>query len=341
MKKFLRVLAAMVMSLTLLAAASCDNVVSGQSVSVIIPDGAPAVAMAKLINGGNIGKSNTQYEIVTGVDSVASNISSGKADIAIMPINVAAKLYNKGISLKLVSANIAGCLYLIGTETVESVSALIGKVVCVIGSGGTPDILFRYLLGSANVSFESGSEAVEGKVVVNYVTADSEVIAQIKLGNCEYAIVGEPQVTAVTAATETVVALDLQAEWEEYNDGLKFTQAGVVVSSGVYNNLDIMTDLLKTLDETPDWVVTRSSRLKSILSGAGSNLTMDFTEEIVNRCNIVCLPADENKADIESFLNVFYNYDATTIGGKLPDDGFYFSLQDLENSSESASESAE
>jgi NitT/TauT family transport system substrate-binding protein len=47
-----------------------------------------------------------------------------------------------------------------------------------------------------------------------------------------------------------------------------------------------------------------------------------LTSESIKRCRIDYLTADRAKESIRSFLQVMYNYEPKSIGGRLPDNDF-------------------
>ena len=153
MKKLLSLLAAIALVFTLGACEPIPNTGSGNggnvpapaSVTVYAPDGAPAVAISKIINDGKIGNTEATVNIVAGADLLTTNVANGSADVAVMPVNLAAKTYNGGVKIKLVSVNIFGCLYMVGKTPVTALTDLVGKVVYNIGRGGTPDLTLKYV----------------------------------------------------------------------------------------------------------------------------------------------------------------------------------------------------
>ena len=123
---------------------------SGDTIKVFCPDGAPALALAKLINDKsdlNTGL-NVEYNIVSAT-SIGSK--AGLADILILPVNAATKIYNRGASAyKTVAIVTHGNLYLVSTERVE-IKDLKDKVVGVIGQGLVPDLTFKAILKANNM----------------------------------------------------------------------------------------------------------------------------------------------------------------------------------------------
>ena len=319
MKKFLALILC-VMALTF--AASCEPV-SNEKLTMMAPDGAPALAVAKIMNDGTVGGRSIDAQIVSGADEIAAKTRAGEADISVMPINIAAKLYNAGVDIKLVSVNVEGCLYMVGKTPVASLNDLVGKVVYNIGEGGTPDLTFRYILQQNDIEYELGETAVEGKVVLNYVAAASTLIPLLKKGDAEYGIMGEPAVTNCNAAAGTTTVLNIQDEWKKIT-GEDYTQAGVVVKAERANDSTFMRALNKALSQNEQWCKNNAADIKEIITSKGSSLTVNFDEDLITRCNIHYSSADDAKANVEKYLNVLLSFDPSTIGGKLPDDGFYY-----------------
>lgn len=80
------------------------------TVRVYMPDGAPAIALSGLMHGGY---ANTEFTVVP-ASTIAAQVSSGAADLAIMPINAAATLFNRGVGITMLSVNTHGNLYIMG-----------------------------------------------------------------------------------------------------------------------------------------------------------------------------------------------------------------------------------
>lgn len=83
------------------------------TVHVYMPDGAPAVALSALMHSGY---ADTEFTVVPAL-TIAAQVSSGAADMAIMPINAAATLFNRGVGITMLSVNTHGNLYIMGDST--------------------------------------------------------------------------------------------------------------------------------------------------------------------------------------------------------------------------------
>lgn len=127
-----------------------SGVASGNTYSVYMPDGAPAIALAKLMDEGYTGASFTVVQATT----IAQRVSSGTADLAIMPINAAATLYNSGKDIVMLTVNTHGNLYVVGDGDKIDLNGLADKRVGVIGQGNVPDLTLRMLLGERGMEMK-------------------------------------------------------------------------------------------------------------------------------------------------------------------------------------------
>ena len=318
MKKFLALLLGIMIALF---AVGCEDTTA---IKLMAPDGAPGVVISKLVSDGKVAGQAVEAEIVAGADAISTNVANGTADMAVMPLNLAAKLYNGGVKIKLVSVNIFGSLYMVGkTDAITDLNSLKGKVVCNIGLGGTPDLTLKYILTQKGIPFEASESAVEGKVALRYVTAASELIPLLKTDKVDFGILGEPAVTNCNKNAGTSTVLDIQAEWKKIT-GESYTQAGFVVKESLTENKAFMNILTSSLAETKEWCEKNSSKIKETLVAKGSSLQIDYTAELIAKCNVGYVSAIEAKTDVESYFNVLMGFNAKLIGGKLPDSNFYY-----------------
>ena len=128
----------------------------GAKLTVCVPDGAPALAIAKLISDNNaLGTGKTvEYKVVS-ADKIGAFITQGKADIIIMPVNAASKTYKKyaADTYKMAAVVTHGNLYIMSNEKLK-VEDLNGKTVGVIGQGNVPDLTFRAIMKAENIKVE-------------------------------------------------------------------------------------------------------------------------------------------------------------------------------------------
>lgn len=281
---------------------------------IYVPDGAPALAMACVMDDTDRGYKS---EItVVAADSINGYLSAGAgADMAIVPTNLAANLYNKGVKYRMVGVTTFGNLFVVGKGAITSVSELEGKKIAVIGQGKVPDHIFKYILKG---------NGLEGKVDIEYVADGTGAIAAIKTGKADYAVLGEPAATTATTKVEGAqIVFDIQQLYSAASGGKQSPQACLVAKEGVPD--EIIAKVVKSLEGNAQWLEEHTDEAVArvgahMLEGAASSIS-SLSVEVARRCNIGFKPAGEMRAAVEEYLSAF---PAAAIGGKLPDDGFYY-----------------
>lgn len=335
MKKLFALLISLAFSF--LALAGCME--RPDDIRVYMPDGAPALALARMVSLGKAGEDgvtdsktfgrydrNVTYSLVA-ESALAATVAKGDADIAIMPTNAAATVFNKGAKIKIVSINVHGLLYMVGNEAITDLNDLKGKVVYSIGQTGTPGFVFRYILTEAGIEFEEGTEPIEGKVVISYVTEGPAVIAALKGGKAEYGILGEPAASKAVAATGKVIALDLQKEWREAANGMELPQACMVVKQSlIESDPEFVNAFIREVSESDVWLESHPEEATQALIDLGSTTAQGttFTSETISRCNIRTVSIRDSLDSVRQYLNELHSFNEAAVGGAVPADELYY-----------------
>ncbi|MDE5548699.1 MAG: hypothetical protein K2J13_00440, partial [Clostridia bacterium] len=177
-KRILTVVLVVTIVMGLVAFSACQKDEAGYS--LVSPDGAPALAIACLSN--KISTSDTIYELNKKI--VPASIigdEAVKSDLAIVPANLAAKLYNGGSDIKILAVVTNGNLFVVSSQEdrITDVDGLVGKLVYSIGQNSVPDMIFKTLLNNMGITFNVGEQAQEGFVTIRYFANGSEVNSQL------------------------------------------------------------------------------------------------------------------------------------------------------------------
>lgn len=334
MKKILVILLSIALSCGALFSAGCGiqtvDPNAKKKIVVAMPDGAPVLSVYELLKSvDKLDGHPVEYKIVAGAQEISQGVAKGEVDVGVIPTNVAAKFYNGGTDIKLLSVNVFGCLYLVGKgDLTNGLNDLKGKVLTVIGQGASPDITIKLILDENGIPYQESTEPIDGKVALRYVLQGPDAVALLANDGTDYAVLGEPVATNATIklATKGVkILLDLQRVWNDLlGESDCFTQAGVAVAKSVYNDNGLIEALLQKLESNYEYLVSDIANVQETLTENGSSLTAAFSKELIDRCNLKCEKAIDIKTKIEKYFNAVYAYDKTFIGGKLPDDGFYW-----------------
>lgn len=249
LKRLLIVLAAMVMATAAIFGCGKTPDKGGENpIAVYMPDGAPALAFAKLMHEENkLGKENLTYTVVK-ADNIGGFVANDSADVALMPITGASKVANG--KYKAVSVITHGNIFLIGKGDATTLSTLKDKKVGVVQLANVPGLTFKHLLGEAGVDYAENEE-VAGKVALYGITDPSTVAPSLKQGTYDYVVAPQPAVANVCKNVEGVsVRVDLNKLYSESG----FPQAVLMVKNELCADADFINALTAALADSAGWI---------------------------------------------------------------------------------------
>ncbi len=262
------------------------------------------------------------YSIEQAPDVLSQKLVEGKITAATLPTNTAANLYTKNGKYIMAAMNTWGVMYVVtaGAE-INSWADLKGKEIDTSGKGSAADIVFQYLLK------ENGIDP-EKDVTMKYASTPAEQAQLIAAGQSKISVLPEPwATTAVKKNPNAKVALDFQKEWTRINgESTPFAQTCLVVNAEFAKaHPDLLDKLLAAYATSMDWVNKNPAEAGKLVA-ARSDIGLDavVTKEAIPRCNIKYQNAADSRAAVDKCLEIMFKYNPASIGGKMPDDGFYY-----------------
>lgn len=316
MKRLLTiVLSAMFLLLGLTSAIACkDN--NDDVIQIYMPDGAPALAMSKLMHDNNQFDMEVNYTVLAS-SNIANTILNKTADVAILPVNAASKIL--GDNYKIVATVTNGNLYVVGNKDINSLSDLRGEVVGVIGQGNVPDLNFRYLLSSNAVDYETSEEEIDEKVAIRYFADASNLLPLLKQGHLNFGLLPEPAVSKLLSmATNFNIELNIQSLWE----GGSYPQAVMVAKTSLIDdNTELIESIIDEMINGEEWI--KSNTLEAVTAvnnnieeGVVPSLQTTISSTAIENCNIKIYATKEEseKNRIKSYWEKIKTINASAIG---------------------------
>lgn len=258
-----------------------------------------------------------QVEILTAPDQVTAKFISGEIDIAAVPINLAAVLYNKTEgAANVIAINTLGVLYLLENgNSVNSISDLAGKTVYSVGQGSTPEYIEQYLLT------ENG---LTDSVTVEYIADNAELIAKLNDGSAELAILPEPHVSVAMMQNENLrIALKINDLWSAVSDTQVVQGVYIVRKAYLESNKAQVDAFLKDAAASANKVNTEADA-PAVIVAQGIVAKEPIAKRAIPNCNICLLTGAEMKDNVSAMLKVLFDANPKSVGGKLPQDDFYY-----------------
>ena len=285
------------------------------------------MAMIKMIDDRPAPDSiyNTSFMIRNEPGQVRSLIMEGSVDFAVLPSTMGALLYNKTHSYILAAVPVWGTLYLFGSDsTIKTWQDLKGKKVCLMARGMTPDIMFRFLA-------EQNGLDPDKDIIADYsFPTHIELANAIAAGIADLGVISEPLVSMVMKENPDVhPIIDFNKAWTDiFGDSVPFAQTALLVKKTfAEEHPAIMSWYLEKLRESISWVNTHPGQAAGLMVKYNILPDAQVAEKSIPRCNLHYSGAYADKAGIEEYFKVFYTFNPLTLGGRLPDDTFYYKEQ--------------
>ena len=254
-------------------------------------------------------------------DEIVPGLIKGELDMAAIPANLAAALYQKTKGgIQVMAVNTLGVLYVVEKgDTVHSMADLAGRTILSTGKGTTPEYLLRYLL-------EKNGLDPDKDVKIQYCSEATEVTAQMAAAQKDaIAVLPQPYVTTAGMKDPSLrVALDLTAEWDKVSDSQLVTGVTVVRTQYAQEHPDVVEAFLQEYAQSVRTANTDLDRTAALCEQQGVVAKAAIAKKALPACNIVCRTGDEMQKDVSAYLSVLCAADPAAVGGKLPDEGFYW-----------------
>ena len=288
--------------------------------------GPTTMGLVNLLSMEQAGTAAMDYDLQLygAADEIVPLLIKGELDMAAIPANLAATLYQKTSGgIQAVAVNTLGVLYVVEQgDTVHSMADLKGRTILSTGKGTTPEYVLRYLLKKNGLDPDKD-------VKIEYYSEASEVTAQMAATKKDaIAVLPQPYVTAAGLKDDTLrVALDLTAEWDKVADTQLITGVTVVRKAYAEEHPDVVAAFLADYAQSVNTANTDLDGTAALCEEQGVVAKAAIAKKALPNCNIVCLTGEELKADVSGYLQVLYDADPAAVGGTLPGEDFYWTAQ--------------
>ena len=320
MKRIIVILLALLLLLACLACAKKPAQEAAAALRVGALKGPTSMGLVNLRKAAENGELTDTYTftMVTDASELAASLAAGDVDIALIPANLAAVLYNKKTEkgIEVIDVNTLGVLYCVtGAEGISSAQDLAGKTVYLTGQGTTPEYSLRYLLDQAGVTdcaLEFKSEATE---VAALLAADPSCIAVL------------PQPFATVAMVQNgdlKEAFSLSESWDAVSGGSRMvTGVTVVRKAFLQEHPQAVERFLAAHADSAAKAASDAAGTAKLIAEYGIIEKEPVALKALPKCGVSCLTGAEMESALKGYLEVLFRADPASVGGEVPDSGFY------------------
>ncbi|KYH28368.1 MULTISPECIES: ABC transporter substrate-binding protein [Clostridium] len=290
-----------------------------EKIKIAVLKGPTGMGIVKLMEEN---KDKYDISLYDSPDQIVSKIVNGDVDGAAIASNLAPILYNKtNGEVQLVGVNTLGVLHIVENgNTIKNVEDLKGKTIYISGKGATPEFVLNYIL-------EKNGLDPNKDVKIEFKGQHADVASLLASKEASIAVLPEPFVTTTQMKDKDLrVAVDLTKEWEKVSNNKSQLIMGAMVFRKDFldKRESEINEFLTKYKESVDFVNNNAAEAGKLMEKNGIIAKAKVAEMAIPKCNIVLIKAQDAKKSLNEFYTVLKNSDPKSIGGKLPDENFYY-----------------
>ncbi len=316
MNNIRRITAALLAVIMLFGFAACgDNTVSPETPDVVTETATSYVRDTKTkiaALDGAVGFGVTKFsvdraynyetEFLPDAGEIVSRLKAGTADIATLPVDEAAKLYNESNgAIKLIAITGLGFYHVIENgEKIQSIADLKGKTVYAAYKGTG----FEKVINSIFV--KNGIDP-EKDIDLQFKATDDEVLTLTAGGEAAICILPEPYASKVVINEKNYRrALDLNSEWDKVSETSLVQSAVVARTEYIDANPDIIGEFIGFSKISVNYLITNTYGAPTFLNENGFCETSLLATDIIPALHLGFIDGADMKAAVGALLTDIY-----------------------------------
>jgi NitT/TauT family transport system substrate-binding protein len=289
----------------------------------MVLNGTTGFGMASLMDAATKGEAAQEYHftVETDASNIVAALANGSVDIAALPTNAAAAVYNKTQGqVQVLALNTLGVLYLVtdGSVTVETMADLAGKTV--YAPAQNPSFIFQHIVDA---------NGVDNVTVDNTYAQPADLNTAVASGEVSIAVLPEPMVTVAKSKNPDLqVALDLTKEWDAVCQPGSLVQGCVVVRKEFAEaNPDALKAFLTEYEASINGLMTDVEGTAAKIEAHAIFTKAAVAAKAIPNCNVCFIAGEEMQSALAEFMNIMFQVAPASVGGAVPGDDFYCILQ--------------
>lgn len=289
--------------------------------SVACMTGPTGIGMAKLMadSDANATANNYTFTVASAATDITGKFLNGEINIASVPTNVAATLYNKTEGkVRMLAVNTYGVLSILEKgDTIKSVADLKGKTIYSTGQGQNPEYILKYILTENGINPETD-------VTINFVSSE-DLVAKLISGEAEVALAPEPAATTVMVKNQELNrVISINDEWANVSDSKLMMGCIIALDSYVAENEKAVEKFLEEYQKSVKFATENVDEAATYCATYNITASDVIAKKAIPTCNLCYVTGSDMKDNVNAYYEVLFNADATSVGGKLPADDLFY-----------------
>ena len=249
--------------------------------------------------------------ILNAPNNILSLIIKEQVDIAAIPSNMAAIIFNRNLPYKAVAVISETKLFIISSKKdIQTLKDLKNKTIYCGAKLATPDFMLQYLISKEKIQ----------NININYSFSNMDLAKAIASENIDIAILPEPFVSsAILENMNLHIVIDMSKYVENY-------PAAILIAKNtfIYENNILLKEVLNEYKKSTEYILNNEKEIDSLLKDSNLLINASAIKYGLNRIGLTFYDGAKMKFYLNSYYTFLNNFDKKLIGGKIPTDDFYY-----------------
>ncbi|MCK5111187.1 MAG: ABC transporter substrate-binding protein [Arcobacteraceae bacterium] len=270
-----------------------------------------------------------EFRLWKSPDELRAFTLRGGADFIAVPTNVGANLYNKGVNIKLLNVSVWGILGILTRDkTKKTLKDFVGCEIAMPFRADMPDIIFEEIVKAQGLNPKKDFK-------LRYLNSPIDAMQMLILRRVDHALLAEPAISIALRKTGSfplkLIAPDLyrsdmlELEWgKTFKVDTKIPEAGMAVVGDISKNEYVLKRFNEEYAKSMAWYKSNPKEAGALAVKYVKMLDANGVADSIEYVQLDVVEAKNAKKDLEFFFDILKKNNPKSIGGKLPDDGFYY-----------------
>lgn len=286
--------------------------------------------LIRMVDSGALGDvaQQVEFRVWTNPDQMRAMSLRGDVDFIAAPTNVSANLYNRGADIRLLNVSVWGLLWMVSREPdLASIADFRGREIAMPFRGDMPHIMFNELAKAAGLDPERDFK-------LRFVASPLDAMQLLILRRVDHALLAEPAVSMALLKTHSfpvsIVApelyrsIDLQQEWGRlFQRQARIPQAGMTLLNTQLSR-HVVDRFMEEYAKAMQWCRDNPEQAGELVAATIEMLTPEAVAHSIGVSQLNVVSASQARSELEFFLQVLLDEAPALVGGKLPNDDFYY-----------------
>lgn len=292
------------------------------TINIGLYEGAASLGAAHLLENSTNGIAYENYNptVYSSDNEIISALEDGKVVAAVLPLNTAARLYNRGerkYKLAMLSSFFNYCIAQNGNilSKENDITSLIGKDIAIAEDDVIGKIVIEKIIKDYNIE----------NCNIKTVATREDLVNGLKDNSIKLALIQEPYLSEATVANQAVtMGIDLYDSWYDKNDADIVTGALVVADNFINQNKKAFVYFLKDYDASV--IITRKNIDESSQLAEKYKLSSSaaVAKSAIPGCSISTAKDNKMIESATKYFNLIGSLNPSALGGKIPARDFYY-----------------